>query len=94
MFGDKVKALRLSHNLSQVQLAEYLNVSKQTISNWENNNIMPSIEMLMKIAQHFSVSTDHLLELDTRCYVDVSGLSDIQRAHVQNIIDDILGKAN
>lgn len=44
MFGDIIKKLRLSHNLNQVQLADELNVSKQTISNWENNNILPSIE--------------------------------------------------
>ena len=54
MFGDTVKSLRLSHNLSQVQLANALNVSKQTVSNWENNNILPSIEMLIKISRFFT----------------------------------------
>lgn len=89
MFGDRIKTLRISHNLSQVQLAEQLNVSKQTISNWENNNILPSIEMLINIAQYFSVSTDFLLELSDRKYIEVSGLSDVQLAHVRQIIDDI-----
>lgn len=89
MFGDIIKNLRLSHNLSQVHLAGELNVSKQTISNWENNNILPSIEMLVKIAQFFSVSTDYLLELDDRRYIEVTGLTDIQLAHIQQIIDDI-----
>ena len=89
MFGDIVKNLRLSHNLSQVQLANELNVSKQTISNWENNNILPSIEMLVKIAQFFSVSTDYLLELDHRRYIEVTGLTDTQLAHIQQIIRDI-----
>lgn len=54
MFGDIVKKLRLSYNYSQVQLANELSVSKQTVSNWENNNILPSIEMLIKIADFFS----------------------------------------
>lgn len=53
MFGDIVKKLRLSYNYSQVQLANELSVSKQTVSNWENNNILPSIEMLIKIADFF-----------------------------------------
>ena len=92
MFGDKVKSLRLSHNLSQVQLAEQLSVSKQTISNWENNNILPSIEMLISISEYFSVSTDYLLELNERKYIEVTGLSDVQLAHIQQIICDILGK--
>ena len=93
MFGDTLKKLRISHNLNQVQLASGLNVSKQTVSNWENNNILPSIEMLVKISRYFSVSTDFLLELDDRTYVETTGLSDIQLAHIQQLIQDILGNA-
>lgn len=90
MFGDQIKTLRLSRNLSQVQLAEHLNVSKQTISNWENNNILPSIEMLMNISDYFCVSTDYLLELNNRKYIEVTGLSDSELAHIQMIIGDII----
>lgn len=93
MFGDVIKELRLSHNLNQVQLANELNVSKQTISNWENNNILPSIEMLVKISRFFSVSTDFLLELENRDYIEVTGLSKTQLAHIQQIIHDIQTKA-
>ena len=92
MFGDVIKSLRVSHNISQVQLASELHVSKQTISNWENNNILPSIEMLVKIAAFFSVSTDYLLELDQRKYIEVSGLTDQELAHIQQIISDICKK--
>ena len=91
MFGDMMKNLRQSRSLNQVQLANLLNVSKQTVSNWENNNILPSIDMLVKISQFFSVSTDYLLELDTRNYIEVTDLTDIQLAHVRQIIDDIKG---
>ena len=75
MFNETLKTLRLSHNLNQVQLAQKLNVSKQTISNWENNNIQPSIDMLIKIADTFSVTTDYLLERENRAYIDVSDLT-------------------
>ena len=92
MFGDVIKSLRVSHNISQVQLASELHVSKQTISNWENNNILPSIEMLVKIAAFFSVSTDYLLELDQRKYIEVSGLTDQELANIQQIISDICKK--
>ena len=91
MFGDMIKNLRQSRSLNQVQLAVTLNVSKQTVSNWENNNILPSIEMLVKISQFLSVSTDYLLELDSRSYIEVTGLTDVQLAHVRQIIDDIKG---
>ena len=94
MFGDVIKNLRISHNLNQVQLASELNVSKQTVSNWENNNILPSIEMLVNISRFFSVSTDTLLELNEREYIEVTGLSEAQRAHIQQIIQDILGSSS
>ncbi|MEF2879992.1 MAG: helix-turn-helix transcriptional regulator [Blautia sp.] len=89
MFGDIIKKLRISHNLNQVQLADKLNISKQTVSNWENNNILPSIEMLIKISKFFSVSTDYLLELNHRQYIEVTGLTETQCAHIQQIIQDI-----
>ena len=38
MFGDQIKKIRKSNKMSQVEFAEILNVSKQSVSNWENNN--------------------------------------------------------
>lgn len=49
MLGDNIRLLRSVRGISQVELGEKLNVSKQSISNWENGNIQPSIEMLMKL---------------------------------------------
>ena len=92
MFGDVIKKLRTAHNLNQVQLAGKLNISNQTFSNWENNNILPSIEMLVKIAQFFMVSTDYLLELDQREYLEITGLTDEQTAHIKEIIRDITSR--
>ncbi len=89
MFGEIIRKLRVARNLNQVQLAGELDVSKQTISNWENNNILPSIEMLIKISHFFSVKTDYLLGLDDRIYIEVTGLTDTELAHVQQIIRDI-----
>lgn len=89
MFGDIIRNLRSAHNFSQVQLAKKLDVSKQTVSNWENNNILPSIDMLVRISNFFSVSTDYLLELDSRHYIEVTGLTETQLAHIQQIINDI-----
>ena len=93
MLGDVIKKLRTAHNLNQVQLAGKLNISKQTVSNWENNNILPSIEMLVKISQFFMVSTDYLLELDQREYLEITGLTDEQTAHIKEIIRDITSRA-
>ena len=87
MFGDQIKELRQAAGLSQVQLAAKLNVSKQSVSNWENNNIMPSIDMLRRI----SCSADYLLELhdDQKIYIESTGLTLEQKAHIQQIVNDL-----
>lgn len=90
MLGDRIRELRNSRSLSQVKLARQLHVSKQTISNWENNNVPPSIDTLIRIANFFDVSTDYLLEFNNERKLNVEGLSDSQIAHIQAIIQDIL----
>lgn len=90
MLGDRIRELRNSRSLSQVELARQLHVSKQTISNWENNNVPPSINTLIRIATFFDVSTDYLLEFNNERNLNVEGLSDRQIAHIQAIIQDIL----
>lgn len=89
--NENIRQLRMARNLSQVDLAKALGVTKQSISNWENNNIQPSIDMLIHLAEYFSVSTDYLLGLDQRKYVEISGLTDRQLAHIADIINDIQG---
>ena len=89
MFGEILKNLRLYHNYSQVKLAKDLYVSKQTISNWENNNITPSIDKLKDIAVYFSCSTDYLLELEGDKYAIITrNLTNEQIAHLQKIVHD------
>ena len=64
MLGEQIRDLRTAKNLSQVQLADRLGVTKQSVSNWENNNILPSVDMLKHIANYFHCSTDYLLEMN------------------------------
>lgn len=89
MLNEQIKKLRLSHNLSQVELGEALSVTKQTVSNWENDNIQPSVEMLVKIADCFGVTTDYLLGRDLNEYINVHGLSTETIAHLHMIIEDL-----
>ena len=89
MFGDQIKNLRLSKCLNQVEMAKILGVTKQSVSNWENENIMPSVDMFIKLSQFFNVSTDYLLGLTEKHALNTEGLSEIQIAHIQNIINDI-----
>ncbi len=89
MLGLRIKELRLSHGLNQVELAQKLSVTKQTISNWENNNIQPSVDMLVKIADCFSVTTDYLLDRENKISINVDGLSTTEIAHIEQIIRDL-----
>lgn len=89
MFGEKLRELRDSYEMTQVQLANSLGVTKQSVSNWENDNILPSVDMLIRIADKFSVTTDFLLERDNRQYIDVTKLTTYQRALVQKLADEL-----
>lgn len=87
--NEKIKEMRIACGISQVELANKLGVSKQCVSNWENDNVMPSIEMLIRLTKFFSVSADFLLGLDNREFLEISGLTELQTTHIQNIINDI-----
>lgn len=91
MLGEQIKKLRIAHGLSQVDLARKLNVSKQSISNWENNNIMPSIDMLKKICQHFSCSADYVLEMttDEHILLETNSLTLEQATHIKHLVEDM-----
>lgn len=88
MLGQRINELRIAMGWSQVQLAEKLSISKQTVSNWENENIQPSIEMLVRIAKLFHVSTDYLLGLENAQTINVEGLPKPFIAHLTQIIVD------
>ena len=91
MLNERIRELRLAAGFSQVELAEKLGVSKQSVSNWENDNIQPSIEMLVKISRILNVSTDFILGEDNHTYIEVTNLTKTQIHHVQQIINDIIG---
>lgn len=60
--GKKIKELRKSKNISQEVLAQYLGVSFQAVSKWENDMAMPDVAMIPAIAYFFGVSTDELFD--------------------------------
>lgn len=59
--GSIISELRKKNNLTQEQLAEKLNVTRQTISKWECNETSPSLEDAGKLASIFNVSLDELV---------------------------------
>ena len=63
-FGEKLLKLRKEGGLSQEGLAEKLSVSRQAVSRWENEGILPDCVNLLEISSLFGVSTDYLLHDD------------------------------
>lgn len=89
MLHIHIRELRQARGMSQVELAKKLGVTKQSVSNWENDNIQPSVEMLVKLANCLCVTTDSLLDMDDRSFLEVTGLSQDEVAHIQQIIEDM-----
>ena len=92
MLGQRIGKIRLSLGWCQVELAKRLGVTKQTVSNWENENIQPSIEMLVRISKLLGVSTDYLLGLDSVPRIYVDGLTNDMIAHLTLLIEDLKSK--
>lgn len=62
--GEKIKLLRKQKNISQEVFANYLGVSFQAVSKWENGNTMPDVTMIPAIASFFGISTDELFDFN------------------------------
>lgn len=60
--GDKIYTLRKQHGLSQEELGDKLNVSRQTISKWERNESTPDLDKIAPLCALFDLSADELLQ--------------------------------
>ncbi len=77
--GERLAEVRKDHGETQQQLANKMNVTKFTISNWEQGKSEPSHELLVRICKHYGISSDYLL-----------GISDIDPAYAQRKKKEIL----
>ena len=60
--GRKIQELRKVSGMTQEQLAEKLNISRQTVSKWETSSTLPDLESILKLCRIFHISLDDLLE--------------------------------
>lgn len=74
MLSEKLYQLRKKSGLSQEQLAEQLNVSRQAISKWESGSAFPESEKLIIISNYFGISVDYLLKDDVEDEVKTSNV--------------------
>ena len=60
--GEKLKKSRNNKGFSQTNVAEHLNISRQSISKWENGNSYPDLDNLVRLSEYYEVSIDELLK--------------------------------
>lgn len=87
ILADKISTLRRSNNLSQEELAEKMNVSRQSVSKWESGGSIPDINKIIALSQIFGVSTDYLLkdeiEKDETVTIDTSSIDDVKNITIE-----------
>lgn len=92
-FPEKLKKLRLSNNLTQSQLAEILETTKQSISAYESGKTAPSLNSLIKLSENFNISLDYLV-FDNESQSKLINLNSIniefELLSIRNKIDSIL----
>ena len=59
--GENIYQHRIARNFSQSDLAEALEVSRQSVSKWENNSAVPDLDRLIKMSRLFEISLDELV---------------------------------
>lgn len=84
--GEQIKKYRTELSLSQDKLAEKLFVSRQSISNWENDKTYPDIRSLLLLSEVFSVSLDKLVKGDVEMMKNEINEQEIMKFQRQSVI--------
>ena len=86
-FGNRLKNLRTSKNLTQKQLSEIIGVATSAISAYESGMRYPSYQVLIRIASVFHVTTDFLLGIENHSNINSDGLTQDQINAIITIVD-------
>lgn len=81
--GKKIKEARVASGLTQEQVAEELHISRQTISNWENEKSYPDIVSVVRMSDLYSVSLDELLKGDGKMLEHLEESTNVVRSNKQ-----------
>lgn len=89
-FSERLRQLRVSKRMTQKQLADRLEISKSTVSSYENTGKQkyPSLDVLQKIAVVLDTNVEYLLGLENRQWIIVDGLSDRNINKIRSMILD------
>lgn len=89
-FGKKIRKLRTDNNETQLQVAKAVGTIDRTVRRWESSSVFPAAETVVKLAQHFNVTTDYLLDnaptVDTVAH-SFNQLTSDQQKELQSLIN-------
>lgn len=88
--GKQIKMYRLENKLSQEELADRIYVSRQTISNWENDKSYPDINSLVLLSEVFKISLDRLIKGDIETMKDVIQKEEVDKMNYYGRIYTIM----
>lgn len=92
MIADKIRILREEKNMTQVQLAKALGITRSSVNAWEMGISVPSTQYIVELALLFSVSTDYLLGVSNSASISINGLSDEDIHIVHSLIEHLRKK--
>lgn len=88
----RLKNLRTQKGLTQTQAAHVIGVTRSVISLYENEMRQSSPDVIIALSRLYGVTTDYLLGVDERRFVDVSGLNTQEVAAILNMVDLLRSK--
>ncbi len=83
----RLKELRTSKNMTQAQVAQIVGVTRAVISAYETDIRQPSYDVLIRLALLYGVTTDYLLCIEGKRYLDISDLTDREAAAVYEMVN-------
>ena len=93
-FGEKLQELRKKRNLSQKEVASRLGLHTKTISNYENDSVTPSVEVLIQLAILYNSSVDYILGLSKRTHLYLDDCTPEQQKIILNVVDVLKADLN
>lgn len=88
VLGQRIKELRIKKGLTQSQLAKRLWLTTASVSAYEASTRYPSLDILIRLAYIFNVSTDYLLGLKSSKNINISDLSPAQSEIIMKLIEE------
>ncbi len=88
--GERIRYLRIRNNLTSKELSKALSISESSMSLYENGKRKPSLEIIVKIADYFKVTTDYLLGVS-----DSSHMGEYQtETDIFNVLENVISILN